>query len=261
MDHKTLSTSRKRARSPHDIPDLPTGPTREKRPRIRSTSSEIQVRQPFDSRAVRLARGELLLFEPDTPICYAFHSCDVTLIKESLHLVHTEDLPMDLNLETMTFSLPKHIDDDGFAIPWLVSLMTCLAWCFHGAAIPDILIAEPELGIEEPYVAVNEAEAPSLRSDLHPGFTASQTDAELSTTASDLVRLFLRFAQGLPSTELATEEQAIFALADFLHNRPDKCKSCVLWRAAWKECLIRVYGKIVAKIMVKKRNFQPSCTS
>jgi len=163
---------------------------------------------------------------------------------------------MNLNLETITFSLPKHIDDDGSAIPWLVSIATCLAWCFHRSSAPDIIIAEPELGIEEPSVTVNESKASSLRSDLHPGSTASHASEELSTTASDLVRLFLVFVQGLPSTELATEEQAIFALADFLHNRPDKCKSCVLWRAAWKECLTRLYGEVVAKSLARQRKFQ-----
>jgi len=170
--------------------------------------------------------------------------------------MHTEDLPMNLNLETITFSLPKHVDDDGLAIPWLVSIATCLAWCFHHSSAPDIIIAEPELDIEDPSVTVNESKASSLRSDLHPGATALQIGTELSTTATHLAQLFLQFAQGLPSTELATEEQAIFALADFLHNRADKCKSCVLWRAAWKECLIRLYGEVVAKSMARQRKFQ-----
>jgi len=246
----------KRDRSIHSLPNLPTSPRREKRPRTTLTSSESQARQPSNSRTTRGVCGETLLFRPDTPICYAFHSCDAALIKESLHLIHTEDLPMDFSLETMTFSLPKHIDDDGFAVPWLVSLTTCLAWCFHGSAVPDILIAEPELDVEEPFITVNEREASSLRSDLHPASTTLRTGTELSTTATDLVQLFLKFAQGLPSTELVTEEQAIFALADFLHNRPEKCKSCVLWRAAWKECLTRLYGEVVAKSMARQRKFQ-----
>jgi len=256
MDLNTTIESRKRVRSAYEMSNLhPVSPV-EKLSRIGSTSSGLQAHEPFVSRTAKIVRGETLLYTPSTPISYTFHSCNAALIIESLRLIHTEDLPMNLNLESITFSLPKHIDDDGFAIPWLVSLTTCLAWCFHGSGVPNILIAEPEPGNEEPYITVNERAPPSLRSDLHPGSLASQTVAELSTTATDMVQLFLEFAQGLPSTELATEEQAIFALADFLHNRPDKCKSCVLWRAAWKECLARIYGKVVAKSMARQRKFQ-----
>ena len=182
--------------------------------------------EPFISRTAKIVRGETLLYTSGTPIFYTFHSCNAASIKESLYLIHTKDLPINLNLEIITFSLPKHVNDDGLAIPWLVSIATCLAWCFHRSSAPDIIIAEPELDVKEPYITVNESKAPSLRSDLPPGSAVSQIGTELSTTATDLVHLFLEFAQGLPSTELATEEQAIFALADFLHNRPDKCKLC-----------------------------------
>lgn len=256
MDLNTTIESRERVRAAHEILDLHTISPVEKRSRIGSTSSGLQAHEPFVSRTAKIVRCESPLYTPGTPIYYTFHSCNAALIIESLRLIHTEDLPMNLNLETMTFSLPKHVNDDGLAIPWLVSLTACLAWCFHRSSAPDIIIAEPELGIEKPSMTVNESEAPSLRSDLHTGSTASQASEELSTTATDLVQSFLEFAQGLPSTELATEEQAIFAFADFLHNRPDKCKSCVLWRAAWKECLTRLYGQVVAKSMARQRKFQ-----
>lgn len=259
MDHKTAIASRKRVRSLHESLNFYTKLPAEKRQRITSTVSELRSHENTTSHTARIIRGETLLFAPDTPICYTFHSCDVTLIREALRIIRTEDLSMNLNLKTITFPLPKYIDDDGTAVSWLVSLTICLAWCFHCSSVPDIIIAEPELDIEEPHITINEIELPKLKVDLYAGSTSSQERAELSTTATDLVHLFLDFAQGLPCTELVTEEQAIFALADFLHNRPDKCKSCVLWRAAWKECLTRLYGEVIAKTMAKKRNFQPTC--
>lgn len=259
MDHKTASASRKRVRSLHESLNFYTKLPAEKRPCITSTVSELRPHENTISHTARIIRGETLLFAPDTPICYTFHSCDVTLIREALYHIRTEDLPLNLNLESLTISLPKHLDDDGSAVPWLVSLTICLAWCFHCSSVPDIIIAEPELNIEEPHITINEIEPPKLKVDLYTGSPRSQERAELSTTATDLVQLFLDFAQGLPSTELATDAQGIFALADFLHNRPDKCKSCVLWRAAWKECLTRLYGEVVAKTMAKKRKFQPTC--
>jgi hypothetical protein len=178
------------------------------------------------------------------------------MIRKALRIIHTEDIPLDLNLSTMTFSLPKDLDDNGLAISWLVSLTTSLAWCFHSVSVPEIVITEPELGVEEPYIAVNEKELAALRMDLYAGNTSLQASTELLTTATDLVTTFLSFTQGLPSGEMKTEEQVIFALTDHLHNRPDKCRSCVLWRAAWKECLNRLYGEEVAKSMVKQRKFR-----
>lgn len=228
----------------------------EKRPKTSSTPPELRSYEYAILRITRIVCGETLIYKPGTPISYTFHSCDIILIREALRLIHTGDLSMNLNLKTMTFSLPKHLDDAGSAVPWLVSLATCLAWCFQCSSVPDIVITEPELGVKEPCITVNETGLPEVRTDLHPGSTGTQTSAGLSTTATDLVHLFLCFAQGLPSTESATEEQAIFALADFLHNRPDKCKSCILWRAAWKECLKRLYGEVVAKSMAKRRKFQ-----
>jgi hypothetical protein len=95
--------------------------------------------------------------------------------------------------------------------------------------------------------------------DLYAGNIRLQASTELSTTAAELVTSFLNFTQGLPEVEMNTEEQVIFALADFLHNRPEKCKSCVLWRAAWKQCLNILYGEEVARSMVKERKFRPAC--
>jgi hypothetical protein len=118
---------------------------------------------------------------------------------------------------------------------------------------------EPDMGIEEPYIAVNEKELPSLRTDLYAGTAESRASTELSTTATDLVASFLNFTHGLPRGEMETEEQVIFALADYLHNRPDICKSCVLWRAAWKQCLHILYGEEVARSVVKQRKFRPAC--
>jgi hypothetical protein len=181
------------------------------------------------------------------------------MIREALCLIHTEDILLNLNLSTMTFSLPKHLEDNGSAIPWLVSLTTCLAWCFHSVSVPEIVITEPELGLEEPYIAVNEKQLPTLRTDLHTLLTNQQTYTNLSTTATDLVVSFLNSTQGLPGTEMEIEEQVIFALADYLNNNPSKCKSCVLWRAAWKECLNILYGEEVTRSMVKQRKFRPAC--
>lgn len=236
---------------------LRTAPLVGTRPKTTSASSEIRFHEYTISRTTGIVRGETLFYNPGLPLSYTFHSCDVIQIREALRLIHTEDLHMNLSLKTMTFSLPKYLDDDGSAVPWLVSLATCLAWCFHCSSAPDIIIKEPELGNEEPFITVNETGLPELRIDLLPGSTGTQNRAALSTTATDLIHLFIDFAQGLPSTELAIEEQAIFALADFLHDRPEECQRCVLWRTAWKECLTRLYGNVVANSMARKRKFQP----
>jgi hypothetical protein len=150
------------------------------------------------------------------------------MVREALHLIHTEDLTLNLNLKTMTFSLLRYLDDNGSAVSWLISLATCLIWCFHCSSVPGITITELESSNQEPYIAVNEIELPSLRLDLYSGPLARQLDSRLSTTATELVLSFLDFAHGLPKNEMEIEEQVIFALADFLHNRPDKCKQCVL---------------------------------
>jgi hypothetical protein len=255
----TTTKSGKRARSPNDFAFEHAVPKAKKRPQITPNSSINHIQDPAIPRTSSITRGETQLYASGTPISYKFHSCDTSLIREALHLIRTEDILLNLNLSTLTFSLPKHLDDDGLAIPWLVSLATCLAWCFHSVSVPDIVIMEPELGLEEPYIAVNEKELPTLRTDLYAGTAEARASTELSTTATDLVVSFLNFTHGLPRSEMETKEQVIFALADYLHNRPDKCKSCVLWRAAWRECLDRLYGQDVARSMVKQRKFRPAC--
>lgn len=255
MDHGTKTKSKKRTRSilaPYIVPLV------KKRSTTITKFSDRQSPGPVTSRTPKIIPGETLLFTPGTSISYTFHSCDATMVREALRLIHTEDLPLNLNLKTLSFSLPKHIDDRGTAVPWLVSLDTCLVWCFHCSSTPEIIITEPEKCVKEPCISVNEVEPPKLRVDLYAGSPGSQENTELSTTATDFVVSFLCFTQGLPKNEMEIEEQATFALADFLHNRPDKCKHCVLWRAAWKVCLRRPYGDEVAKSMARMRNFQPT---
>jgi hypothetical protein len=259
MDHNNIIESRKRVWSAHDNAVEHATHQAKKRTQTASTPPEQQVHKPAIFRTPKLIRGETHLYPPGTPIFYTFHSCDATTIREALRIIHTEDISLNLNLSTMSFSLPRYLEDNGSAVSWLVSLTTCLAWCFHRVYIADISITEPELGVEEPYIAVNEKELPTLRMDLYAGNIRLQASTELSTTAAELVTSFLNFTQGLPEVETNTEEQVIFALADFLHNRPDKCKSCVLWRAAWKQCLNILYGEEVARSMVKERKFRPAC--
>lgn len=117
--------------------------------------------------------------------------------------------------------------------------------------------------VKGPYVAVNETEPPVLSESKVEFTTATDslsrgTDAGLLTTATELAASFLEFVSGLPTEEMDTEEQVTFALADFLHAREDKCKECILWRSAWKECLRRIYGAQVAKSMAKERKFELS---
>jgi hypothetical protein len=258
MDNEINFKSNKRTRSQYDTSIPHSVPPVNKRLTIISNAPGHGSYGPTTSRSPKLIRGETLIYTPGTPISYTFHSCDATMVREALRLIHTEDLPLNLNLKTLTFSLPKHLDDNGSAISWLVSLTTCLAWCFHCSSVPDIVVTEPESCIQEPYIAVNEEELPSLRVDLFTGVKTQQRGPTLSTTATELILSFLDFTRGLPQSEMGTGEQAVFALADFLHNRPDKCKQCVLWRAAWKNCLRRLYGEEVAKSMARKRKFQPT---
>lgn len=253
MDHGTKTKSKKRTRS---IPAPYIVPLVKKRSTTITKSSDRQSPGPATFRTPEVIHGETLLYTPGTPISYTFHSCGAAIIREALRLVHTEDLPLNLNLKTMTFSLPKSLDDNGSAVTWLVSLAACLAWCFHYSSTPEVIITGPEMSVKEPCISVNEVEPPKLRVDLYAGSPGSQENTDLSTTATDFVVSFLCFTQGLPKNEMEIEEQAIFALADFLHDRPDKCKQCVSWRAAWKECLRRLYGEEVAKSMARKRKFQ-----
>jgi hypothetical protein len=244
MDNKIEITSKKRIRSvPHTVSPV------KKRSTTTTDPPERQPHGPATSCTPKIIRGETLLHTPGTPISYTFHSCDASMVREALRLIHTEDIPLNLNLKTLTLSLPKHIDDSGTAVPWLVSLAACLAWCFHYSSTPEVIITGPEMSVKEPCISVNEVEPPKLRVDLYAGSPGSQEN-------TDFVVSFLCFTQGLPKNEMEIEEQAISALADFLHDRPDKCKQCVLWRAAWKECLRRLYGEHVAKSMARKRKFQ-----
>jgi hypothetical protein len=224
-----------------------------------ATSPEHHVHGSTNPRTPIIIRDEVLLFTSGTPISYDFHSCYATLIREALHRIHAEDLPLNLNLSTMTFSLSEYLDDDGSAVSWLVSLTTCFAWCFHSFPIPSIIITGPELCFKDPYITVNEMERPSLRTDLYSDYNNCQPDSDSSTTATGLVVTFLEFTKGLSKSEMDTEEQVIFALADFLHDSIERCKSCVLRRATWKECSNRIYGQEVARSMVRRRKFQPLC--
>jgi hypothetical protein len=255
MDHERIDKGKRRLHLPHDTILLPIG----KRTRMTAGSPEHQNHESTTDRTPRIIRDEVLLFPSGTPISYNFHSCDVTLIRVALHRIQEEDLPLNLNLGTITFSLPKCSDDDGSAISWLISLITCLAWCFHSSPIPRIIITEPELCLKEPYIGVNETDQAIRRTDLCAGPPNDQSSATSTTSATGLVITFLIFTQGLPRSEMDTEEQVIFALADFLHDCIERCKSCVLWRAAWKECLNVIYGKEVARSMVRRRKFQPAC--
>lgn len=220
-----------------------------------------RVYEPEIIRTTKTIRAEVLplLYAPDTPISYNFHSCSTSLIRSTLSRIHREDIPLKFQLATLTFSLPKELDDNGLAITWLVSLAVCLAWCLYATSSdPEIVITEPELRVGEPYVAVNETEPPSLVQETQLTTVIKLprgTDAGLSTTATELVTSFLVFTSCLPKEEMGTKGQVIFAFADFLHAREDKCKDCVLWRSAWKECLKRIYGAEVAKSMAKERKF------
>lgn len=222
------------------------------------------VHEPEVNRTTKTIRAEVLplLYTPNTPISYNFHSCSTSLIRSTLSRIHREDIPLKFRLATLTFSLPKELDDNGLAITWLVSLAVCLAWCLYATSSdPEIIITEPELRVGEPYVAVNKTEPSYLMQETR--FTTATklprgTDAGLSTTATELVTSFLVFTSGLPKEEMSTEEQVIFAFADFLHAREDKCKDCILWRSVWKECLKRIYGAEVAKSMAKERRFGPN---
>jgi hypothetical protein len=252
-----MDKAKKRLQLPRDTIVLPNG----KRTRMTAGSAEHQIHESTNARTPRIIRDDVLLFSPGTPISYNSHSCDATLIRAALHRIHEEDLPLNLNLSTILFSLPKASDDDddGSAVPWLISLTTCLAWCFHDFPMPRIIITGSELCLEEPYIAVNEIDQTSLRTDLYAGPSSKQSSVGSTTTAAELVITFLVFTQGLPRSGMETEEQVIFALADLLHDCIERCKSCVLWRAAWKECLDVIYGKEVARSMVRRRKFQPAC--
>ncbi|KAG9520828.1 hypothetical protein KCV07_g4028, partial [Aureobasidium melanogenum] len=228
--------------------------------------STYPVHEPAIARSTKAIRAEVLplLYAPGTPVSYTFHSCSTSLIRRTLHRIHTEDIPLKFQIGTLTFSLPKELDDNGLAIAWLVSLAVCLAWCLHSTASDTgIIITEPEFCVGEPYVAVNEIQPSSLPIKKASFTTATNslprgTDAGLSTTATELVASFLGFTAGLPGKEMGTEEQVMFAFADFLHAREDKCRHCILWRSVWKESLRRIYGAEVAKCMAKERKFELS---
>ncbi|CAD0086605.1 unnamed protein product [Aureobasidium vineae] len=261
-DHDIMFTSKIHVRPPNTSLVPHSFPSDKDRQRTITPAFKNQVYEPAITRTAKTIRTELLplLYERGTPISYTFYACSTTLIRQTLRRIRTEDIPLELHLATLTFSLPKQLDDTGLAIPWLVSLATCLAWCLYTSPIPEIIITEPEFYIKEPYVAVNETDPPSLsisNGKFSPDFITKGTNAELSTTATDLVTSFLKFTSGLSREEMKTEGQSIFALADFLHARVDKCKECVLWRGSWKECLGRIYGHEVAKVMVRERNLEP----
>lgn len=228
------------------------------------TTCVNRVREPL-IRTTEIVRAGVppLLYAPDTPISYNFHSCSTSLIRSTLSGFHEEDAPPKPQLASLTFSLPKKLDDNGLAMTWLVSLAVCLAWCIHATSSnPEIIITEPEFHVGEPDVAVNETEPPSLIQRIQ-STTATNSlprgaDAGVSTTATSLVTSFLEFSSGLPADEMAVEEQVIFALADFMHARADKCKTCILWRSVWKECLKRIYGAEVVQGMVRERKFEIS---
>lgn len=240
-----------------------TFPRLKRHRRIAPPASTYPVHEPAISRTTKTIRTEVLplLYAPGTPISYTFHSCSITLIRRTLHRIHAEDVPLKFHLSALTFSLPKELDDNGLAISWLVSLAICLAWCLYSTSSDtEVIVTEPEVRVKEPYVAVNETELPVLSQKVE--FTTATnslsrgTVAGPSTTATDLVASFVGFTSGLPGEEMKTEEQVIFAFADFLHARADKCKNCILWRSVWKECLRRIYGAEVAKSMAKERTFE-----
>ncbi|KAH0354509.1 hypothetical protein KCU81_g1510, partial [Aureobasidium melanogenum] len=242
-----------------------TFPRLKRHRRIAPPASTYPVHEPAISRTTKTIRTEVLplLYAPGTPISYTFHSCSAALIRRTLHRIHAEDIPLKFHLSALTFSLPEELDDNGLAISWLISLAICLAWCLYPTSSnTEVIVTEPEVRAKEPYVAVNETEPP-VRSEKVEFTTATDslsrgTDAGLSTTATELVTFFLEFTSGLPAEEMKTEEQVIFALADFLHAKDDKCKNCILWRSAWKECLRRIYGADIAKSMAKEREFEPN---
>jgi hypothetical protein len=214
MDHDRLDKDQKRLHLPPDILSSSTA----KRTRMTAESLEHHIHGSTTSRTASTIRDEVILFPPGTPISYTFHSCDAILIRAALQRIHEEDLPLNLNLSTITFSLSKCSDDDGSAVPWLVSLTTCLAWCLHNYPIPSIIITGPELCSKEPYIAVNEIDQATIRTDFYAGPPSNQSSVGTTTTATGLVVSFLAFTQGLPKSEMDTEEQVIFALADFLHD-------------------------------------------
>lgn len=231
-----------------------------------SSLAKHQIHEPGIARTTKTIRAEVLplLYAPDIPVSYTFHSCDTSLIRKTLQRIRTEDIPLRFHLCTLTFSLPKKVDDNGLATPWLVSLAICLAWCLHSTpSDTEVVITEPEICFREPYVAVNETVSSSVSIKKAESTAAINSFPQgtymgLSTTATDLVTSFLEFASGLPADEMDTEEQVIFALADFVHARVGKCKDCIVWRSVWKMCLRRIYGAEVAKSMAKERKVETS---
>lgn len=224
------------------------------------TKPEHPIREPAVSRTARLVRADVLplLYKPDTPTSYTFHACPAAQIRNTLHRIHNEDIPLGLRLENLTFCLPKAIDDQGLAVPWLTSLAISLAWCLHNCpSRPEVIVTEPEVRIRQAYIAVDELEPPRLPT-LKASIPIKPVDgvrSRLSTTATELVTSFLDFTACLPSKEMGQEDQVAFALTDFLNAREDKCKSCVLWRGMWRECLKRIYGPEIARAMVKELKF------
>ncbi|KAG9568250.1 hypothetical protein KCU71_g3034, partial [Aureobasidium melanogenum] len=264
LDHSIMVSSSIHVRPPGSSLVPPITPTVKHRRQIALPASVNRVHEPAIARSTKTIRAEVLplLYAPGTPVSYTFHSCSTSLIRRTLHRIHAEDIPLKFQLGTLIFSLPKELDDNGLAITWLVSLTLCLAWCLHATSSdPEIVITEPELRVGDPYVAVNETQSSSLplkRAEFTIATNALPrgTDAGLATTATELVTSFLEFTLGLPTEEMDTEEQVVFAFADFLHAREDKCKNCILWRSVWKECLRRIYGAEVVKNMAKERKFE-----
>jgi hypothetical protein len=201
MDRERSDKGKKRLHLPPNILSLSTA----KRTRMIAESPQHRIHESTASRTPSIIRDEVLLLPPGTPIPYNFHSCDASLIRAALHRIHEEDLPLNLNLSTIPFSLPKCSDDDGSAIPWLISLAIGLARGFHSFPIPSITITGPELCFKEPYIAVNETDQATLRTDLYAGPSSNQSSAGLTTTATELVITFLVFTQGLPKSEMDTE--------------------------------------------------------
>ncbi|THY32243.1 hypothetical protein D6D01_02666 [Aureobasidium pullulans] len=224
------------------------------------TKPERPIREPAIFRAARLVRTDILplLYKPDTPTSYTFHACPATQIRNTLHRIHNEDIPLGLRLETLTFCLPKAIDDQGLAVPWLMSLAISLAWCLHNCPIQsEVIITEPEVRIRQAYMAVDGSEPPRL-STLKASIPIKPVDglrSRLSTTATEIVTSFLAFTACLPRAEMEQEAQVVFALTDFLNAREDKLKSCVLWRGLWRECLKRIYGPEIARATAKEQKF------
>ncbi|KAG9855974.1 hypothetical protein KCU98_g1681, partial [Aureobasidium melanogenum] len=264
LDHSIMVSSNIHVQPPGSSTVPPTFPMVKHHRRITPPASTYPVHEPAIVRTTKTIRAEVLslLYAPDTPISYTFHSCSTSLIRRTLRRIHAEDILLKFHISTLTFSLPKELDDNGLAISWLVSLAICLAWCLYSTSSDtELIITEPEFRVGEPYVAVNETEPSSLpikRAEFTIATNALPrgTDAGLSTTATDLVTSFLEFTSGLPTEEMDIEEQVIFAFADFLHAREDKCKNCILWRSVWKESLRRIYGAEIVNSMAKERKFE-----